>query len=102
MMTATGKSLEVKDWMANKIAKELGRNISCCDVFAILKETEKAYYAMLNLGCDFARTTWIPKSAVIEHEPTEFGALVAYHETYRCDDWNEALTEFKSFWNQYK
>lgn len=51
-MTRTGdKFLTVKDWFANKVANELGKNITMCDVFAILKETEKAVYAMLNVGC---------------------------------------------------
>ena len=51
-MTRTGdKFLTVKDWFANKVANELGKNITMCDVFAILKETEKAVDAMLNVGC---------------------------------------------------
>lgn len=39
-MTRTGdKFLTVKDWFADKVAKELSRKIDMCDVFAILKET---------------------------------------------------------------
>lgn len=46
-MTRTGyKFLTVKDWFADKVAKELSRKIDMCDVFAILKETDKAVYAM--------------------------------------------------------
>lgn len=40
------KSYTVKDWFANKVANEVKRNISMCDVFAIMKETEKAVYCM--------------------------------------------------------
>lgn len=51
-MTRTeNKEITVKDWFADKVANELGRNITMCYVFAILKETEKAVYAMLNVGC---------------------------------------------------
>ena len=50
-MTRTGdKFLTVKDWFADKVAEELSRKIDMCDVFAILKETDKAVYAMLNVG----------------------------------------------------
>lgn len=48
-----GKAYEVKDWFADKVAQEVGKNISMCEVFAVLKETEKAVYAMLNLGTNF-------------------------------------------------
>lgn len=62
-MTRTGdKFLTVKDWFANKVANELGKNITMCDVFAILKETEKAVYAMLNVGCYQRKTMWVPKN----------------------------------------
>lgn len=59
-MTRTeNKKITVKDWFANKVATELGKNITMCYVFAILKETEKAVYVMLNVGCYQRKTMWI-------------------------------------------
>ena len=42
----------VKEWFADKVANEVKMNIKMCDVFAVLKETDKAIYAMLNIGAD--------------------------------------------------
>lgn len=66
MTRMENKEIAVKDWFANKVANELGRNITMCYVFAILKETEKAVYAMLNVGCYQRKTMWIPKSVLVE------------------------------------
>lgn len=66
-----GKVLTVKDWFGNKKAQELGRNLYTFHIFAIIKETEKAVYAIVDLGYTgdnhfLYRTFWIPKSAIIE------------------------------------
>ena len=67
MMTiAEGRTYEVKEWFANKIANEVGRNITDCSLFAVIKETEKAVYAMLHIGGTSRKCTWIPKSALID------------------------------------
>lgn len=67
MMTiAEGRTYEVKEWFANKIANEVGRNITDCSLFAVLKETEKAVYAMLHIGGTSRKCTWIPKSVLID------------------------------------
>lgn len=67
MMTiAEGRTYEVKEWFANKIAYEVGRNITDCSLFAVLKETEKAVYAMLHIGGTSRKCTWIPKSVLID------------------------------------
>ena len=66
-----GKSYTVQDWFANKVANEVKRNIAMCDVFAIIKETEKAVYGLLNLGCDSHKCMWIPKSVLVENEVGE-------------------------------
>lgn len=102
-MTGTGKSLTIKTWFANKIAQELKRNLTMCDVFAILKETEKAYYAMLNLDCNFKRTMWIPKSAVEEHEIgwEENENLGFHYETLKTDDYKEAENAFFAHWSDF-
>ena len=53
-MERTGKSYTVKKWFADKVAQEMRRNINMCDVFAIVKESEKAVYAM----CGFRKAPW--------------------------------------------
>lgn len=97
-----GKSYTVKDWFGNKVANEVQRNITMCDVFAILKETEKAVYAMLNLGCDFRKCMWVPKSVLVENEvgKTEIGTY--NYETLFIEDYDTAVEEFKSFWKMFK
>ena len=95
MLKSTGKSFSVKDWFANKVANEVKSNISMCEVFAILKETEKAVYAVLNLGYFFHKTMWIPKSALIENE-THYD-----HETWQFDSYDEAIYAFKAMWEMY-
>lgn len=97
-----GKSYTVKDWFANKVANEVHRNISMCDVFAILKETEKSVYAMLNLGCDFCKCMWVPKSVLVENEVGYKANGFFNHETFFIEDYSEAVKEFKAMWKGYK
>ena len=97
-MTRTGdKFLTVKDWFANKVANELGKNITMCDVFAILKETEKAVYAMLNVGCYQRKTMWIPKSMLVEEDPAEHGD----NRVIYTDDYEFAVSYFKNYWSDF-
>ena len=97
-MTRTGdKFLTVKDWFANKVANELGKNITMCDVFAILKETEKAVYAMLNVGCYQRKTMWIPKSVLVEEDPAEHGD----NRVIYTDDYDLAVAYFKDHWSDF-
>ena len=96
------KSYSVKDWFANKVANEVHRNINMCDVFAILKETEKAVYAVLNLGCEFHKTMWIPKSVLIENEVGTDDHSVMHYETRFFDSYDEAIDEFKLHWKNFK
>lgn len=100
-MRHTGKSLTVKEWFANKVANEVKSNINMCDIFAIIKETEKAVYAMVNLGTNFERTMWVPKSVLIENEIREEFGKAAHHETIRVESYEEAAEEFRTFWAQY-
>ena len=83
----------VKEWFANKIANEVRRNISMCEVFCILKETDKAVYAIMNLGTNFARTMWVPKSVLVENDKD--------HETLRISDYNEAMSRFYAMWKDF-
>lgn len=97
----TNVSYTVKDWFANKVANEVKRNINMCDVFAIIKETDKAVYAMLNLGTDLHKTMWIPKSVLIENEVGLDDHEEMHYQTIFAD-YDEAIKEFKYFWKQFK
>ena len=83
----------VKDWFLNKIANELHRTITSFGIFAILKEADKAVYAMCSISADKSKTMWIPKSVL---EETNLGQAVRYIE-----DYNEALKEFHAMWSLY-
>lgn len=95
-------SLSVKDWFANKIANEIRQNITMCDVFCILKETEKAVYAMLNLGTDNRRTMWIPKSVLVPFPVGTDANGRMHYETLRIDNYDEAVKRFDAHWNDFK
>lgn len=95
------KSYTVKDWFANKVASEVGRSITSCDVFAILKETEKAVYGVLNLGTNFRKTMWIPKSVLVENEIGLDEKEMMHYETLINDNYDEVIEEFKIFWSQF-
>ena len=96
------KSYTVKDWFANKVANEVKRNISMCDVFAIMKETEKAVYCMLNLGTNSHKSMWVPKSALIKREVGYNFDETYNHETLFISDYEECLKAFRNHWNEYK
>lgn len=100
-MKGTGKSYTVKEWFATKIANEAKMNISACDVFAIIKETDKAVYALLNIGHGHCKTTWIPKSALVEREVYMNPFKEANYETYIASDYKEALNNFRTFWAEF-
>ena len=86
------KGYTVKEWFANKIANEVRRNILMCEVFCILKETEKAVYAVMNLGTNFSRTMWVPKSVLVETDK---------FETLRISDYEEAMSRLHTMWRDY-
>lgn len=100
-MLNRNKSYEVKDWFGDKVAQEVGRNITMCDVFAILKETEKAVYAMLNLGENFRKCLWIPKSVLIEKEVGEQTNGTYAYETIFEEDYDKCVKMFKEHWAQF-
>lgn len=95
------KSYTVKEWFANKIANEVACNISMCDVFAILKESDKAVYAILNLGAMKRKTTWVPKSVLIEREVGEQEDGSFAYETILEPDYEKAVAMFRADWAQY-
>ena len=97
-MTRTeNKEITVKDWFADKVANELGKNITMCYVFAILKETEKAVYAMLNVGCCQRKTMWIPKFGLVEEDDPE----ESNHKVIYTDDYDKAVELFNDHWSDF-
>jgi len=96
-----GKSYTVTDYFAERVAEEANRSISMCDVFGILKETDKAIYAMLNIGARSRKCMWVPKCFLVSHEvgKDETGAM--HYETKRYTDYEEAVSAFQGHWNQY-
>lgn len=84
------KALRMKEWIANKKAQEFKINLYTDEIFAVLKETEKAIYAMISLGQGRHKCTWLPKSAVEECEPANKDFATRYGLTYE-----EAALELK-------
>lgn len=80
--------LEVKDWMLNKIGQEKGiKRFVSGEIFAVIKETEKAYQVILTASGLRAVSTWVPKSQVVE---TEGNSKTLFGLTY-----DEAIIEHK-------
>lgn len=96
-----GKSYTVKEWFANKVANEVRKNISMCDVFAVLKETEKAIYAMLNIGCNERKTMWVPKSVLVESNVGQDENLEMHYETLFIEDYEKAVEQFEKHWELF-
>lgn len=83
------KMLVVKDWFHEKKMNEKRRNVQCTKVFAILKETEKAYNVLVgDPVCTM--TYWVPKSCTEEVESNELDF------TLEDVDYNEAYAELKA------
>lgn len=97
-MFEANKSYTVKDWFTVKLMKERNlHRISHCIVFAVLKETEKAAYAMLDLGCHLKMTTWVPKSCIeIDDNNMNDDRNVRLGLTYE-----EAAVEHEVMWNSF-
>jgi hypothetical protein len=67
-MLERNKSYEMKEWFAAKVGKE--NNFSLMDgwLVAIMKETEKAVYAMVHISGSHRKCMWVPKSCLEEYE----------------------------------
>lgn len=85
--------IAVKEWFHDKKMTEMNRDVWNTDVFAILKETEKAYNVFVGDTTSCA-TYWVPKSCVIEMPETDENG--AHHrEALTNITWEEA----KDAWN---
>lgn len=92
----TAVLLEVKDWMLNKIGQEKGiRRFVDGEIFAVVKETEKAYQVILTASGLRPVTTWVPKSQVIVAEAN--GKSTHFNLT-----WEEAIFEHKLEMDMYR
>lgn len=98
-----GRLYTVKEWKANQIANEVGKNIHMCEVFAVLKETEKAVYAMLNLGFKSRKCSWIPKSALIDiTEEADGQEGIEARPLIINDNYDEVVELFTEMWKDFE
>ncbi len=89
-MTMTQKAMEVKDWFAAK--NDLGNG----QIVAIIKESEKAVYALVWTSFNNRKTTWIPKSCIDTKEEQDI-----MKQTIKADSYEEAVERLKDlrfFW----
>ena len=92
---ASVKQLHMKEWFANKVANEIRTNLHTTEIFAVIRETEKAVYAMLAIAPGFSKCVWVPKSC-IEEVPGRNDFHTRTGLTYE-----EAACEAKIFWSDY-
>jgi hypothetical protein len=97
-----GLAYEVKDWFADKVAQEVSHNIHGCRVFSIMKETEKAVYAMLDLGIDHRKCMWVPKSVLVTYVPGEQENGMYKRETIFESDYDTCVEKLKTLWSYFK
>lgn len=64
-----------------------------------LEETDKAVYAILNLGCDSRKCMWVPKSVL---EVGFDAAEIMHYETIFEENYDECVKLFNWFWKCYK
>jgi len=96
-MKHLGVEIEVKDWIVKKKFEELGkRGGYTTQVFAILRETEKAMYVML------ATTTstfclWVPKSQILVTREQDIKAGEPFHNVIdaTASPYEEVLEAYK-------
>lgn len=93
-MLERNKSYEMKEWFANKFAKENGFDIMDGWLVAIMKESEKAVYAMVHVCGKIKKCTWIPKSCLESYEVGNDG-FCNHHETAFEEDYNKCVEIFK-------
>lgn len=88
LKTVEGVFLRTAPWFARK---NMVNPIQGDEVLAIIKETEKAVYAIYGNKFGSKKTIWIPKSALVE-EPAFYDEYWSYVIT---SDWNLAMNEIK-------
>ena len=85
-------SLNVKEWFHNKKANEKKKRVNSSHIFAILKETEKAYNVLVG-DTKWTMTYWVPKSCteIISEGRTLTG--LTYEEA--AAEWNSEMAMFR-------
>lgn len=95
-MKELGKQLIVKEWFHVNKMNELKKNVQSNEVYAILKETEKAYNVLVGASTK-TMTYWVPKSQVEEAELIDGkrGTItdVTYDEAWK--DWNSEMSFYR-------
>lgn len=102
MTIEAGRTYEVKEWFANKVAQEVGRNITDCQLFAVIKETEKAVYAMLHIGGTSRKTMWIPKSVLVDNTEEEMEDADGRFPLIINNDYNEVAKKWDELWSMFR
>lgn len=90
---------QVKDWFHEKKMNEMRKNVQTTDIFAIIKETEKA--AQVLVGTPNAYMVyWCPKSCMIDTVEDAQGK--AHPEVLTGMTYEEAINEFKTQMSVYR
>lgn len=92
--------LQVKEWFHEKKMNELGKDVQTTDVFAILKETEKAYNVFIGSTTKFM-AYWVPKSCVIEVEEKDKNGMI-HNEAKEGLDFDSVVEKWKEEMSSYK
>ena len=104
MTITANRTYTVKEWFADKVAQEVGRNITACELFAVIKETEKAVYAMLHIGGTSRKTMWIPKSVLVDTTDEEYdeGMGDGRFPLIINNDYNEVAKMWNELWSDFR
>jgi hypothetical protein len=104
MTITANRTYTVKEWFADKVAQEAGRNITACELFAVIKETEKAVYAMLHIGGTSRKTMWIPKSVLVDTTDEEYdeGMGDGRFPLIINNDYNEVAKMWNELWSDFR
>lgn len=92
------KAYGMKQWFGNKLANELKRNLHNDEIFAIMKETEKAVYCMISIDSNRSKSLWIPKSALEEYDEGDDGCCIR-RSPMICENYEECLNAFHEMWH---
>lgn len=92
--------LVVKDWFHENKMKELKKDVQSTNVYAILKETEKAYNVLVGDTRE-CMTYWVSKSCVIEvSEIDKYG--MSHKECLENVTFEEAFEDWKAEMDFYR
>lgn len=92
--------LAVKDWFHTKKMNEMHKNVQTTDVFAIIKESEKAMQVLVGTPNSFM-VYWAPKSCLVEVEAEDAQGKI-HKEALTGLTYEEAVEAFKATMSQYK